>query len=331
MNYPEFYANFLKKFLKVKKPLKVVFDCSNGTTGLVLKKLFSNYHLLITSYLNAKPDGRFPAHGPDPLAPGALVDLRLAIRKHRADLGMIFDADGDRVLFLDDLGRLVPSDAAAMLISKNYAGPAVLDVRAGYALKDWFRGERRRVITSRVGHFFIKKLMRKHRAAFGAEQSGHYYFKDFFYCDSGIFAAILMINQLSKIKDQGLTMSNWIRGLPKYYRIPETNFRVKDKEAAMKRISELYQDKARRIFHLDGLRMEFGPAKGHALHSDLSAEASAKAEAPQSGAEEWWFNVRPSNTENLLRLNLEARTRGVLKAKARELKKIFKRLGALEA
>jgi len=314
MNYLRVYAKFLKKFIKVKYPLRIVFDCSNGTTGLVLKKLFSNYHLLITNYINAKPDGRFPAHGPNPLTKGALEDLRLAIESHRADLGAIFDADGDRVFFLDDRGRLLSTDAAAVLIGKDFGGPVILDVRSGYLARDWFRNHSRRIIECRVGHYFIKKLMRKKKIGFAAETSGHYYFKDFFYCDSGIFAAIKLINQLSKIKDRGLTLSDWIQGLSHYYRIPETNFRVRDKEAAIERIEQFYKNKARRILKLDGLRMEFGPPriKG-VLHSV----------APQSRAEEWWFNVRPSNTEDLLRLNLEAKEKRILTAKLAELKKIL--------
>lgn len=294
MNYCNLYVNFLKKFLKLKRKLRVVFDCSNGTTGKVLKELFRDPSIRSgrpsVFFINEEPDGRFPAHGPNPMAEGALRDLRSAVLKHKADLGVIFDADGDRVFFVDDCGREIHPDIVAALISKNYKGPVILDVRAGYLARELIGAKR--VVDSRVGHYFIKKLMHQKKIGFAAEISGHYYFKDFFYADSGIFAAIMFINEVSRISK----LSSWIDKLPKYYQSGEINFVVKDKEVAMKKIEERFKKSARKISHLDGLRMEF---------------------------EAWWFNLRPSNTEDLLRLNLEAKEKNVFEQQLRDLKNLL--------
>ncbi len=287
MDYTRIYAGFLKKFLKIRRPLKVVFDCSNGSAGPVIKKI-SNLVIgkLEIILINEKPDGRFPAHGPNPMAKGATDDLRKAVSKNKADLGVIFDADGDRAFFIDDLGEGIHSDITAALIGKNYKGPVILDVRAGYLARELIS----KVIDSRVGHYFIKKLMRQRKAPFAAETSGHYYFKDFFYADSGIFAAIQFMNAASEILKKGKKLSGWIDSLPKYYRSGEINFRISDKKAVMKKAENLFKKEAKKISHLDGLKMEFGPPVG-----------------------QWWFSLRPSNTEDLLRLNLEAKDEKVFK------------------
>ncbi len=306
MTYLNLYINFLKKFLKVKRPLKVVFDCSNGTVSPILKKLFttslpSHYRLITTHFINSKPDGRFPAHGPNPMRAGALRDLCSAVRRECADLGVIFDADGDRVFFVDDQSQPVLPDYAAILMSENYDGPVVLDIRLGYAAREWFKSQDRRVIDSRVGHYFVKQAMQSKKISFGAELSGHYYFRDFFCLDGGIFAAIRFINSVSRLP---LKLSNWIDNLPHYFSSGEINFKVEDKRKAMKKIEKHFKKIATRVSKLDGLKMEFSPP----------AYASGQA---------WWFNLRPSNTENLLRLNLEAKDKKVFKAKISELKKLL--------
>ncbi len=296
--YTKVYARFLKKFLKASRTLKVVFDSSDGTTGLALQELFRGVAKINPVFLNAKPNGNFPAHGPNPWTGGAIKKLGKEVRRHGADFGAIFDGDGDRVFFVDDLGRSISGDAAAVLIGAAFKGPVILDVRAGYVARELFRSSGRKVIDSRVGHFFIKKLMRKKRMQYGAEISGHYYFavKDAggtLYFDSGILAAVNMINQISNLKSQNLRMSDWIDSLPKTYRISETNFNVSDKEGMIKKIESNFKKSAKRVSKLDGIRMDFP---------------------------DFWFSVRSSNTEDLLRLNLEARDKKTLKQKLLELK-----------
>jgi phosphomannomutase len=289
MNYQAHYAQFLATRLKLKRPLRVVFDSSNGTTGPILNellKLKAISHKLKATTQNARPDGRFPAHGPDPWQPGAMNQLKIAVKKFKADCGIIFDADGDRVFFIDDRGRQIDPDHVAILVSKNLSGPVILDQRMGYAIRDFLKKQKRPLIEGRTGHTLIKRAMRESQATFGAETSGHYYFKSFFYADAGIFAAIKFLNTLAGL-DQSL--ADWVDQQPKYFRSGELNFKVVNKEKIIRRIEAVFKKSARRISKLDGLRMEFQNKIGC-----------------------YWFGIRASNTENLLRLNIETSNQKLL-------------------
>ena len=288
MDYFHLYFSFLKKFYSPNpdKKLKVVFDCSNGTAGLILEKFTTNHSKLKIYFINDKPDGYFPAHGPNPLKPGAVKQLQAAVEKNKADLGIIFDADADRVFFVDDKSRFIDPDAVArLLIWHLKPKKVIIDVSAGWLVK------KLKIIESKVGHYFIKQKMRKENADFGAEHSGHYYFKEFFGLDSGILAAIEVINAVSRLPYK---LSDFVEFLPKYYR-SEINLKckaesIKHKENLLKKIEGknllLNAKHLIRISHLDGLTMEFS---------------------------DWWFNLRFSNTEPLLRLNVEAKSQSSLK------------------
>lgn len=289
MNYTNLYVNFLKKFLRSKRKLKVIFDCSNGTTGIILKKLLHpTPYGLRAKFINYKPDGNFPAHGPNPLAKGATRQLEKAVKKQKADLGVIFDADGDRVFFLDNQGRWVDPNETAYILMNLFKSPYVIGIVSSWRLK-----KAPKAFVSRVGHYFFKNLMREKNASLGLEHSGHYYFKDFFYCDSGIFAAIQVINFVSGLKTD---LASWLDQLPPYYRSGEINFEVKNKEKILEKIERQYQNQRVKISKLDGLTVEF-PG--------------------------YWFNVRPSNTENLLRLNVESIDKKILKQELQNLKKLI--------
>ncbi|MDP2696057.1 MAG: hypothetical protein Q8O87_02275 [bacterium] len=280
-NYIKTYVDFLAKHLQPRRKLRVVFDCSNGTTGAVIKILRNLVSGKLEIFLiNEKPDGRFPAHGPDPMAKDALNDLRQAVHGRKADLGAIFDADGDRVFFLDSRGRFVSGDITSALISQRFKGPIVLDVRHGYLAREIIKADDKKVVNSRVGHYFVKKLMTQKKIRFGAEISGHYYFRfrDAVW-DSGILGAIEFINAAASLP---VDLAIWIDEMPRYYCSGEINFKIDDKMTVLHGLEQNYQKRADKISRLDGLRMEFS---------------------------DWWFSLRPSNTENLLRLNLEAKTR----------------------
>lgn len=298
MNYINLYVKFLKKFLNPQKKLKIVFDCSNGAAGLILKKIFPDYQLLITNYLNDKPDGNFPGHGPNPLKKGALRDLQLTVKKYKADLGIIFDADADRVFFIDNKERFVNPDAIAnLLIWHLKSKKIIIDARTGWLIKK-IQDSRFKIYESRVGHYFIKKLMRKINADFAAEYSGHYYFKKFFSVDSGIMAAIEVINAVSKLP---YSLSDFINLLPQYRRSNELNFKIKNPDRFIKKIEKYFKSKNSKykilhIGYLDGLTMEFNPPAGG-----------------------WWFNIRPSNTEPLIRLNIEAENKKLLDKELQKL------------
>lgn len=294
MDHLQSYANFLRKHIRVRASLRAAFDCSNGTAGLVMQKLGKrNTGKLEAVILNGRPDGNFPAHGPNPWAGGAIPALGRDVVKQKADCGAIFDADGDRVFFVDDKGRLVGPDHTAILMAQNFKGPVILDVRQGFLVREWLTAHKRKIVDSRVGHFFIKKLMRKKKIPFAAELSGHYYFKDFFYCDSGIFAAIQFLNAVSRLPGK---LSEWIDAQPKYWQSGEINFAVKSKMEMMEKIWKKYERQAKRKSRLDGIKMEFG-----------------------AGESAYWFSIRASNTEDLLRLNLEAKEKSMFDVQLREL------------
>ena len=296
------YADFLRSFLKIKRPVKIVFDCSNGTTGLVLRNLLKAKSSKLKAILiNDKPDGNFPGHGPNPLAKGAMKQLQNEVKKQKADMGAIFDADGDRVFFIDNLGRAVSSDEVGYALMQKFKPPYPINVNSSWLIKK-IKG----TFAGRTGHFFLKNIMRKNKAEFGAEFSGHFYYKDFFYCDSGIFTAVKMINFVSGLKTD---FASWRDKLPKYYHSGEINLRVADKVAVMERLEKKYKNKAKFISKLDGIWMEF---------SGVSRKSG-------QNSDEFWFNARPSNTEDILRLSVEAVSRKVMNEKLGEIKKIIAR------
>ena len=310
MNYINLYAKFLNKFLNPQKELKVVFDSSNGTTGLVLKKI--RHSRLKTILLNDRPDGNFPAHGPNPMADKASSELQIKVKTEKADLGIIFDADGDRAFFIDDKGRMISSDIISyLLIHSIKPKKAIIDARSGWLLRRHL-DKKTKILECRVGHFFIKKLMRKTGTEFAGERSGHYYFpalggsaphgKNTIYFDSGIIAAIQAINAASQLP---FKLSNYIDLLPRYYESPELNFKTKNGHRLMDAIERIYRNKTDKISHLDGL--------------------SAEMKSITTGGE-WWFNLRTSNTEPTIRLNIEADSKKLLDLKTKELEKVISHL-----
>lgn len=325
MIHQQLYANFLKKFLKPQKPLKVIFDCSNGTTGIILEKLFQlnvedkkikgdklkTNSLINYKLINEKPNGNFPAHGPDPIKPNALKQVQKEIKRQKADLGIIFDADGDRAFFIDDKGNLVDPDAIAYLLIWQLNSKKVIVTettswlvrRRVLSAKYYEGGKKYQVIKSQNGHSFIKKAMRKYKADFGCERSGHYYFsfpsfgKEVVY-DSGILAAIQVINAVSKLPYK---FSDFSDLLPQYFRTGDVNIKIQNPklktQELFNKIKKDYKKQAINISRIDGLRMEFNPPTGG-----------------------WWFNVQPSNTEPIFRLNIEAFNKQTL---AKEKKKVL--------
>lgn len=289
MDYLKLYADFLGRYLKPKRPLKIVFDCSNGTTGLVLEKLFADQQNCETTLLNKRPDGNFPAHGPNPMAEGAMDGLGREVAEKKADLGAVFDADGDRVFFVDDAGRKIEPAAAILLLGSRFKGAIALPVNIGPFVREQLAANGHETIDARVGHYFMKKLLKEKGSAFAAEQSGHYYFEHFFSLDSGILAAVEFINAVSELN---MPLSAWVDQLPPRWISEEINFRVADKAAALAKLKSVYASAAAKVSELDGLSLQFA---------------------------DWWCNVRASNTENFLRLNLEARSGELFKTKLSEI------------
>jgi phosphomannomutase len=284
------YIGFLKKFLRPQKSLRVVFDSSNGTTGPILKRLMTNNPQLTTYLINDKPNGNFPGHGPNPMLKGATKQLQVAVKQNKADLGIIFDADGDRVFVCDDQGRLVHPDIIAYLLV-YYLKPKkmVINTPTGWLVRSLKR-QGVKIYETPVGYFYVTRAMRKTGATFAAEHSAHYFFKNFFYRDAGILTAISVINAASKLP---YCLSDFVDLVPQSYRSWEINFIVKNKERLLKIIEGKYKKEAKKISRLDGLKMDF---------------------------DKWWLSIRPSQNEPLLRLNIEAETEEVLRRKLRAIR-----------
>jgi len=297
------YIDFLNGFLRDDaKILDVVFDCSNGAAGPVIERLFSD-----SIILNGRPDGNFPNHAPDPLHAGSLRALQKSVVFNSADVGIIFDADGDRVFFVDDTGRFVDSDVVAYLLLWSLRPKRfVTDAKDGWLVRrqslyftrdESLLGAKR--IASKTGHYHIKQVMRAKDAEFGCERSGHYYFKNFFYCDSGIMAAVAVLNALARLP---YTLSEFVDLLPATYRSPEINVPISPSvapAALFARIEAAYKKGATSISKTDGIAMDFADP-------------------------DWWFNVRLSNTEPLVRLSMEARDKGTYDAQLKKLTIILK-------
>lgn len=300
--YHELYAAFLAKRLKVKRTMRVVADVSDGTVGLVLKSLqriLEKKKIPLTiDILNGEPNGEFPAHGPSPWKEGALEGLQRAVASQRADCGFIFDSDGDRIICVDERGQDIPPDALAILLAEGIPGKVVVDPRAGYLLRGYLDEQKRQAIVSRVGHAYIKQVMKQSGAKFGAELSGHYYFKDFFGADSGLFTMMILMSSIAKL---GKPLSQWLDAFPPYARSGEINFKLAPgmKERALHAIEEQYMNEASEVDKLDGLKMIFA---------------------------ESWLLVRPSGNEDLLRLYVESKSEKGMKKLVSEVSALIKKL-----
>jgi len=268
--YLNLYLKFLKKFIDLKRPIKVVFDCFNGSTGPIAFQLFKTVPFLKAHFINFKSNGYFPAHGPNPLIKGKLAQLKKEVIKRKADLGVAFDADGDRAFFVDNSGKILPSYVMVKLLRLNQKSKMVTDLIT-YSCLNLVGLLDKNTFQSRVGSYFIKKAMRSHQADFGIEDSGHYYFKEFFYADSGILAAIKVINQLSRLP---YSLKDFYDFLP-FLIIKKKIIKTKKPKTILKEFSKKYAKKALAVSQLDGLSFYFKNS---------------------------WLNVRPSNTESLIRI-----------------------------
>jgi phosphomannomutase len=275
------FADHVRSFVDVSKlaPLTVVADTANGMGGLVVPRVFAGLPFGLT-VLFGELDGTFPNHPADPIQPENLRDLQQAIRDKHADVGLAFDGDADRVFLVDDRaeplsGSLTTSIVAKGILAVHPGETVVHNLICSRAVPEIIREMGGTPVRTRVGHSFIKQVMAETGAIFGGEHSGHYYFRDNFRADSGIIAALVVLAQLS---EAGVPLSELRRPFERYSDSGEINTKVADQVTAMEKVAAAYPDAP--TDHLDGLSVDAG---------------------------DFWFNVRPSNTEPLLRLNLEAR------------------------
>ncbi len=275
------------------KPLKVVIDAGNGMAGMMMPRVFKKLPAqLIPLYFEL--DGSFPNHPASPIEPENMVDLQKAVREHHADLGAAFDGDADRVFIVDEHGGLIGGDMVTALVAKSllkkHPGSTILyNLICSRSTPETIERSGGKAIRTRVGHSFIKTQMRDENAIFGGEHSGHFYFRDNWYADSGLIAFLIILELIS---EEGKPVSELLKPIDIRFRSGEINSEVKDIPGKLKQLEAHYQAQGAEIDHLDGITVQF---------------------------KDWWFNVRASNTEPLIRLNLEADTKALMEAKRDEV------------
>jgi phosphomannomutase len=291
------YGGFVDKVMsfidtEAVEPLHVVIDAANGMAGAMLPPILERLPIDAVRHF-FEPDGSFPHHEPNPLLEENRRFIVAEVTKERADLGIAFDGDADRCFFVDDTGEFVPGDfvtalLAESMLEKEPGATIIYDVRASWAVRDTVERLGGTALPNRVGHAFIKQRMRETNAAFAGEVSGHYYFRDFYQADSGTIPALLLLELVSKAD---VKLSELLRAFrARYFLTGEINTVVDDVALALQKVKEHFAGQGE-ISHLDGISVT---------------------------AADWHMNVRPSNTEPLLRLNLEALDPGLMAGKRDE-------------
>jgi phosphomannomutase len=295
----EDYLNLLRTYLPDLSGLKIGIDCSNGMAALLVKELFGTDPV----YIFDEIDGTFPNHPPNPLEEKNCDDLKKLVLENNLDIGLIFDGDGDRVMFVDEQGNYVQPDLITAVLAEYYLadGSATVlhDVRTSKAVDERIKELGGTPHMWKVGHSFAKQKMRELDCVVGGELAGHYYFRDFFYCDSGLLTALIVLQVAARLKAEGKPFSSDIDELRRYANSGELNYRIDRKDDATAALIEAVtrNEKALKSYSFDGIRLEFT---------------------------NWWFNVRISQTEPYLRLVIEAETQDLLTEKRALLESVLK-------
>jgi phosphomannomutase len=294
---PEFAEHVLSFIDPAKvKPFKLVIDAGNGMAGKILPPVFEKLKCEVTP-MYFEPDGSFPNHPANPIEPENIKDLQEKVRQTGADLGAAFDGDADRVFLIDENARPLGGDMITALVARNLLkkepGATILyNLICSKTVPETVEKLGGTAIRTRVGHALIKPLMKEHNAVFGGEHSGHFYFRNNYFADSGLIALLVCLELLSL---ENKLLSELVKEIDPYVRSGEINSKVEDIPATLEKIKSHFSDL--KIDELDGITVE---------------------------GEDFWFNVRPSNTEPLLRLNLEANSSEILKAKVAEVLEIIR-------
>ena len=304
------YIRFMSRFKGDYGNLKLAFDLSNGMSCLFAHEVFGE----APSYIFDTIDGRFPNHDPNPLVPKNVEPLKELVRRTGADVGVIYDGDADRVMFVDDRARFVAPDLIIALMALYFCdergekNPRVLqEIRSSKAVGEFLERYGAELHTWKVGRAFAAPKLREIDGLWGGELAGHYYFKDFFYSDSGLLSSLIVLRIVSALKKKGVRFSEQIDAMTGYCNSGEINFRLDDKPAAMKAVCEHFSaaEKPLKVMDFDGYRLEF---------------------------RDWWFNIRPSNTEPYLRFICEAHTPEMLEQKVKEAQELLEsRFGAVRS
>lgn len=288
------YAAHAAAFAGGLRELRISIDAANGMACHTLPAILERLPQVRAARLFFDLDGSFPNHEANPLKEENVDFVRRSALETKADVGISFDGDADRCVIVDERGETVPSDLVTAWLSRHFLkqkpGSAIVyDLRSSWVVPEEIQKAGGKPVRERVGHSFIKETMRREEAVFGGELSGHYYFERNFFCDSGEVAMAAILGVLSR---EGRPLSDVFRGLRRYHATGEINFEVEDKAGVIRRLRERFSDA--RQDELDGMTIAYGEP---------------------GGSEWWWCNVRPSNTEPLLRLNLEASSRRLMEEK----------------
>ena len=297
------YLAFMNRYKEDYSGLNIAMDLSNGMANLFAKEVFGDK----VHYLFDELDGTFPNHEPNPLIHKNVVPLEELVKKSGADIGVIYDGDADRVMFVDEKGQFISPDLIIALMGlyfiseRGEKGCKVLqDIRSSKAVGEFLEPMGVEMHTWKVGRAFAARKLRELDGLWGGELAGHYYFKDFFYSDSGLLASLIVLNITARLKAEGKTISSAIASIVKYDNSGEINFRVEDKQGAMDAVKEHFTAKETptAFMDFDGYRIEFP---------------------------DWWLNIRPSNTEPYLRFLCEASSEELLHQKVEETRDLRKR------
>lgn len=281
------YIDFQRQFIGDIDNLKIGIDCSNGASGLFIKKLLGN----TPYYINDTLDGSFPGHEPNPLEQENQVQVKELVLRERCDIGLLFDGDADRVTFIDEKGQFISPDLIIAFLGnyffgeKKQEGIVIQDIRSSRAIQEYLgRLYGSKVETWKVGRAYAALKLRELDGCFGGELAGHYYFRDFYYSDSGIMAAMLVIRLLAKFVKEGKSMSQIINEITNYHNSGEINYTIENKQKAMEAVRDHFMKKEEpiRFLDFDGYRLDY---------------------------QDWWLNIRPSNTEPYLRFLAEAKSK----------------------
>ena len=294
------YMGFMRQYVPDISNLKVSVDCSNGLSALFIKKLLGDNALYICDEL----DGTFPNHEGNPLMPENREMLREHVLEHKSDIGVIYDGDADRVMFLDEKGQFVSPDLMIAVLchyfleEKGLKGKVYQDIRTSKAVGEYVAKFGSEMVMWRVGRAYAAKKLREVDGIFGGELAGHYYFSDFYYSDSVILASLLILRIVAKMKKQGISVSQLISNISHYENSGEINYEVNEKQKAMDMVVEHFRSQAKpdAFYDFDGYRMEYP---------------------------DWWLNIRPSNTEPYLRFLCEAKSTELLESIKSQVERII--------
>ena len=294
------YIDFQRQYLKDLSNLKIAIDCSNGMASMLIHDILGN----APTYIYDTLDGTFPHHEPNPLIEANCADLETLVKREKADVGVIYDGDADRVMFIDEQGRFISPDLIIGLLAhyfleeKGLKGNVLQDIRTSKAVGEYVEKFGSKMNMWRVGRAYAALKLREIDGIYGGELAGHYYFRDFYYSDSGIMASLIVLGIVANLKKQGKTFSEAIAAISRYANSGEINFKIEQKQQAMDAVRDYFTstEKPTASYDFDGYRVEFP---------------------------DWWFNIRPSNTEPYLRLLAEAKTQQMLDEKLKKIKEII--------